>query len=412
MSTKKQLPASKRRVPELLAPAGDMERLQAAVRFGADAVYLAGKSFGMRTACHNFDPKQMQEAIAYAHAHDVRVYVTCNTVPHPSEFNELPDFLCQTYEAGADAFIVSDLGVFRLLRRLLPEAELHVSTQAGVVNAESANLFYELGARRIVPARELTLQELAMLRRDIPSDMEIEAFVHGAMCVSFSGRCLLSSYMTGRDSNRGDCAQPCRWKYALMEEKRPGQYFPIAEDHNGAYILNSRDMCMIDHIPELLAAGVTSFKIEGRAKSAYYVALMTNAYRMAIDAAVQGQKPEPWVLEEVNKISHRAYSTGFFFGEEPGQVYENGGYIRSYEVAAVAEKWENGVLVAAQRNRFFCGDTLEIVAPGQPPVELTVAEMRNAANEPIEAASHAEMELHIPCPVAVPQGALLRKVKN
>lgn len=398
--------------PELLAPAGDMERLKAAVRFGADAVYLAGKSFGMRTACHNFDHQQMKEAVAYAHAHGVKVYVTCNTVPHPDEFEILPDYLKQTYEAGVDAFIVSDLGVFRLIRRILPQAELHVSTQAGVTNAESANLFYELGARRIVPARELSLRELAMLRRDIPEDMEIEAFVHGAMCVSFSGRCLLSSYLTGRDSNRGDCAQPCRWKYALMEEKRPGEYFPISEDDKGAYILNSRDMCMIDHIPELLEAGVTSFKIEGRAKSAYYVALMTNAYRMAIDAALEGRKPEQWVLDEVNKISHRDYSTGFFFDHEPGQFYENGGYIRSYEVTAVAKDWANGILTVAQRNRFFVGDTLEIVAPGVKPVELKVTEMKNKDGEPVQAASHAEMILHIPCDTPVSEGALLRKLKS
>lgn len=402
---------SPRRIPELLAPAGDMERLRAAVQYGADAVYLAGKSFGMRSACNNFDEAEMREAIEYAHSHGVRVYVTCNTVPHPEEFAELPEFLHRTYEAGADAFIVSDLGVFRLLRRILPEAELHVSTQAGVTNGESANLFYELGARRIVPARELSLRELSLLRKEIPEDMEIEAFVHGAMCVSFSGRCLLSSYMTGRDSNRGDCAQPCRWKYALMEEKRPGEYFPIEEDEHGAYIINSKDMCMIEHIPELLAAGVNSFKIEGRAKSVYYVALTVNAYRMAIDAALAGRKPESWVLEEVNKISHRAYSTGFFFDQEPGQVYENGGYIRSYEVAAVAQEWKNGVLIAAQRNRFFNGDTLEIVSPGEPPVELTVRDLRNGEDAPIEAASHAEMELHIPCPFPVRAGALLRKCR-
>ena len=400
-----------KRKPELLAPAGDMERLKAAVRFGADAVYLAGKSFGMRTACHNFSPDEMREAVAYAHAHGVKVYVTCNIVPHPHEFEVLPDFLRETWAAGVDAFIVSDLGVFRLIRRILPEAELHVSTQAGVTNAESANLFYELGARRIVPARELSLRELAMLRRDIPEDMEIEAFVHGAMCVSFSGRCLLSSYLTGRDSNRGDCAQPCRWKYALMEEKRPGEYFPIAEDDRGAYILNSRDMCMIEHIPELLAAGVTSFKIEGRAKSAYYVAMMVNAYRMALDAAMEGRKPEPWVLDEVNKISHRDYSTGFFFDTEPGQFYANGGYIRSYEVCAAVLSWQDGVLTAAQRNRFFEGDTVEIVAPGTKPIELKVTGMTDVNGEPVASAKHAEMVLHIPCDMPVPEGALIRKLK-
>ena len=399
------------RRPELLAPAGDMERLQAAIRFGADAVYLAGKSFGMRSACANFDSEQLREAIDYAHRHHVRVYVTCNTVPHPDEFARLPAFLTETAEAGADALIVSDLGVFRLARRIIPEMELHVSTQAGVVNAEAAQLFYELGARRIVPARELTLAELASLRRDIPADMEIEAFVHGAMCVSFSGRCLLSSYMTGRDSNRGDCAQPCRWKYALAEEKRPGQYFPIETDSNGSYMLNSRDLCMIEHIPELIRAGVGSFKIEGRAKSVYYVALTVNAYRMAIDAAMENRPPEPWVLEEVNRVSHREYSTGFFFGGEPGQCETSGGYIRSYEVAAVAESWNDGMLTASQRNRFFCGDELEILLPGQKPVPLIVRALYDGNGTPIESANHAEMVLRIPCAVPVPAGALLRRAK-
>ncbi len=397
--------------PELLAPAGDMERLQAAIRFGADAVYLAGKQFGMRSACANFAPDELRAAVAYAHARGVRVYVTCNIVPHPDEMAHLPQFLTDAAAAGADALIVSDLGVFRVARRVVPQMALHVSTQAGVTNAESARLFYELGARRIVPARELSLAELAAIRREIPADMEIEAFVHGAMCVSFSGRCLLSSYLTGRDSNRGDCAQPCRWRYALTEEKRPGQYFPIEEDDRGTYIMNARDLCMIDHIPELMAAGVTSFKIEGRAKSAYYVACTVNAYRMAINAAMVGRPPEPWVREEVQRISHRAYSTGFFFGDAPGQCYENGGYLRSYEVAAVAQHWADGVLVAAQRNRFFCGETLEIVAPGRPPEPLPVTALFDGDGQPIASANHAEMVLRIPCAQPVAPGALLRHVK-
>lgn len=397
--------------PELLAPAGDLERLRTAIRFGADAVYLAGQKFGMRSACANFSPEELREAVAYAHAQGVRVYVACNTVPHPDEMAELPGFLTETARAGVDALIVSDLGVFRMARQQVPEMELHVSTQAGVVNAESARMFYELGARRIVPARELSLRELSLLRRDIPADMEIEAFVHGAMCVSFSGRCLLSAYLTGRDSNRGDCAQPCRWKYAVMEEKRPGAYFPIEEDGAGTYLFNSRDLCMIAHIPELIAAGVRSFKIEGRAKSSYYVALTVNAYRMAIDAAVAGRAPEPWVLDEVNRISHRAYCTGFFFDSEPGQVYENGGYIRTYEAAALVTGWADGVLFAAQRNRFFRGDTLEVVAPGEAPWALPVTELQNGDGVPIEAANHPEMALRIPCARPVPAGALLRRKK-
>lgn len=400
------------RRPELLAPAGDPARLEAAVRFGADAVYLAGKSFGMRTAPSNFTLEQMEESVRFAHGHGVRVYVTCNIVPHEADMEQLPGFLQQTARAGVDAYLVSDLGVLRVLRRELPQAEIHVSTQAGVVNAEAAAFFYEQGARRVVPARELSLAELKTMRQKIPADMEIEAFVHGAMCVSFSGRCLLSSYLTGRDSNRGDCAQPCRWKYHLTEEKRPGQYFPIGEDERGTYILNSRDLCMIEHLPELLDAGVASFKIEGRAKSAYYVALMTNAYRQALDAALAGRKPEPWVLEEVNKISHREYCTGFFFGDEPGQNLNSGGYVRDYEVVALVTGSSEGILQASQRNRFFEGDELELLQPGVKPLKLRVEELRGENGEPINAVPHATMPFSMRCPVPAMPGSLLRRQKK
>lgn len=405
------LPNSSFRRPELLAPAGDPARLEAAVRFGADAVYLAGKSFGMRTAPSNFTPEQMEESVRFAHKHGVKVYVTCNIVPHEADMGQLPEFLQQTARAGVDAYIVSDLGVLRVLRRELPQAEIHVSTQAGIVNSEAAAFFYEQGARRVVPARELSLTELKAMRQKIPDDMEIEAFVHGAMCVSFSGRCLLSNYLTGRDSNRGDCAQPCRWKYHLTEEKRPGQYFPIGEDKRGTYILNSRDLCMIEHIPELLDAGVTSFKIEGRAKSAYYVALMTNAYRQALNAAMAGRKPEQWVLEEVNKISHREYCTGFFFGDEPGQNLNSGGYVRDYEVVAQVTEWSEGILRASQRNRFFAGDEVELLQPGVRPLKLRTEDLRNESGEPIEAVPHATMSFSMRCPVSAVPGSLLRKQK-
>ena len=269
--------------PELLAPAGDMERLQAALDFGADAVYLAGQMFGMRTAPSNFTREQLQEAVALAHARGVRVYLTCNTVPRNQEIDLLPDYLAFVQNVGVDALIVTDLGAMDLAKRYAPKVELHVSTQAGIANYAAANAFYQLGAKRVVLARETTLEEIAEIRAKTPKDLEIEAFVHGAMCMSFSGRCLLSNYMAGRDANRGACAQPCRWKYALVEEKRPGQYMPIYQDGEGSYILNSKDMCMVRHLPELLRAGVTSLKIEGRAKSAYYVAVTTNAYRWALD---------------------------------------------------------------------------------------------------------------------------------
>jgi putative protease len=312
--------ALKNGMPELLAPAGGRERLEAAVRFGADAVYLAGKEFGMRAASPNFGPEELASAVEYAHDAGVRVYLTCNNVMRNDDFGRLPDFLRMARDAGVDALIVTDLGVLDLVRKVAPKMEIHISTQAGVTSWASANAFYRLGAKRVVLARELTLEEIAEIRAKTPADLELEAFVHGAMCVSFSGRCLLSEYFTGRDANRGDCAQPCRWKYALMEQTRPGRYLPVAEDGDGSYFLNSRDLCMIGHIPELVRAGVSSLKIEGRAKSAYYAAVTTNAYRCALDEyAEHPETPLPgWIAEELNKISHREYSTGFLLRRYAG----------------------------------------------------------------------------------------------
>ena len=271
------------RKPELLAPAGDMERLQAAVKYGADAVYLGGTMFGMRAAPANFNKEQLVEAVEYCHARGVKVYLTCNVLPRNDELAELPEFLKDAEKAGVDALIISDIGVLAMAKKYVPDMEIHISTQSGIVNYETSKAFYDMGAKRIVTARELKMTEIAEIRKNIPDDMDIECFVHGAMCVSFSGRCLISNYLVGRDANRGECAQPCRWKYTLMEEKRPGQYFPVVEDDSGTYIMNSKDMCMIEHIPEMIKAGITSFKIEGRAKSAYYVAVVVNAYRKAID---------------------------------------------------------------------------------------------------------------------------------
>lgn len=352
----------RKRSPELLAPAGDRERLEAAVRFGADAVYLGGSAFGMRAAPANFTFDELRCAVEYAHERGVRVYLACNTLPRNAEIDALPAFLTAWAECGVDAFIITDLGVLELARRYAPQVELHVSTQAGIVNYAAANAFYALGAKRIVTAREMSLAEIGELRARTPGELAIECFVHGAMCVSFSGRCLLSNYMTGRDSNRGDCAQPCRWKYHLVEEKRPGQYFPVEEDKDGTYLLNARDLCMIEHIPELISAGVTSFKIEGRAKSAYYTAVVTNAYRCAIDGYLRAQdqtgyRPEPWILEELTRVSHREYCTGFYFDKPQAnaQIFYDGGYRRDWEVAAVAGNTAGGLLHAVQRNRFFRG---------------------------------------------------------
>jgi len=292
---------------ELLAPAGDMERLVSAVRYGANAVYLAGKSFGMRAAPQNFGERELEQAIAFCHENGVKVYVTCNTLPRNGELSELPKFLSLCGELGVDAFIISDLGVLSMAKQYAPRVDRHISTQTGIVNYEAARTCFELGASRVVLAREVTLQEIAEIRTKTPPELELEAFVHGAMCVSFSGRCLLSNYMTGRDANRGQCAQPCRWEYFLTEKERPDRHFTIVQEEKGAYIFNSNDLRMIEHIPELAAAGVTSLKIEGRAKSAYYVASVTSAYRQAIDFFEErpGQPLPPEILEETEKISHR-----------------------------------------------------------------------------------------------------------
>ncbi len=397
---------------EVLAPAGDMEKLQMAVAYGADAVYMAGSAYGMRAAAGNFAPEAIGEAIAYAHAHGVRAYVTCNTIPNDREMALLPAYLEILEAAGVDAVIAADLGVLNACRKYAPHAAIHVSTQAGVMNSDTAKAFYDLGAGRVVLAREMTMEDIARMRENIPDDLEIEAFCHGAMCVSFSGRCTLSNYLTGRDANRGQCAQPCRWKYHLMEEKRPGELFEITEDTGGTYILNSRDMCMIDHVPELLAAGVTSLKIEGRTKSSYYAAAVTNAYRHAADAAMAGRPLDPVWSREVYKVSHRPYSTGFYYGQ-PGQYAPDACYFSESDVAAVVESCEeSGAAVLSQRNRFFPGDELELLMPGQLPITFVVGDMTDRDGQPVLAASHPKMELHTMLPVCAPKRSFLRKART
>lgn len=398
---------------ELLSPAGDMERLESALQFGADAVYLAGQEFGMRTAPTNFSMDQLKLAVEKAHEKNVKVYLTCNTLPRNDELPRLPEFLQYAKQIGIDALIVADLGVMKMAQQHAPGVDIHMSTQTGIVNYATANALYELGAKRIVVARELSLNDIAEIRAHVPDDLEIEAFVHGAMCVSFSGRCLLSAYLNNRDANRGDCSQPCRWEYALVEKKRPDQYMDITEDQYGTYILNSRDMNMIDHVPELAKAGITSLKIEGRAKSAYYVAVTTHAYRAAIDAYYKDPTaPLPkWISEEVHKISHREYNTGFYFGHEPGQVYENGGYVREYDVVAVCEDWNDGVVTLSQRNKFLKGDTLDVLEAGKEPYLITLDTMFNADGEEITEAPHATMIVKAPCPQPMAKGAVLRKAR-
>lgn len=397
--------------PELLSPAGDMERLKAAVQFGADAVYLAGKEFGMRSASPNFSDDELSAAVKFAHENNVKVHLTCNTLAHNGELQRLPDFFAFAQSIGVDAFIIADIGLMRMAQKYAPNVKIHISTQAGVVNYETANAFYELGASRVVLARELSLDEIAVIRAKTPKSLELEAFVHGAMCVSFSGRCLLSNYLTGRDANRGECAQPCRWKYALMEETRPGRYMPINEDGSGTYILNSRDLCMINHIPELVRAGISSFKIEGRAKSTYYTAVTTNAYRHGIDECFKSpSSPLPdWIPEELNKISHREYNTGFYFGGEPGQVYGSGGYVREYEVIAICTHYSEGIAILSQRNRFFSGDTAEVLEPHKEPYSLKLDYITDENGVPVQSANHAQMNIYLKTSKPISAGAILRK---
>ena len=403
------MPGEVRRPPELLCPAGDMERLEMAVRYGADAVYLAGESYGMRAFAGNFSPEELRDAVALAHSRGVKVHCTVNTMPRNDEASSLPQHLELLNDAGVDAVILADLGAFTLAGKYAPRCARHVSTQAGVTNYETARAWHDLGASRVILARELSLEEIRTIRDKTPRSLEIEAFVHGAMCVSYSGRCLLSNYMTGRDSSRGACAQPCRYHYALMEEKRPGEFFPIEEDGQGSYILNSRDMCMIDHLDDLMDAGLSSLKIEGRAKSAYYAAVVTGAYRHCLDAAAAGREADPVWRDEVEHVSHRPYSTGFYYGE-PGQYYATSRYIRNWQVIAlVTDCDEDGNATLSLRNKFRAGDAVEVVGPDVRPFALTVPEMTDADGAPLTEPRTPGTVFHMKLPRPVPAWSLLRR---
>lgn len=394
---------------ELLSPAGDMERLRMAVLYGADAVYLAGTSFGMRSFAGNFSPAELPQAVEFAHSHGVKVHVTVNTMPRNEEVSALPAYLERLQDASVDALILADLGAFTLAGKYAPRCARHISTQQSIANYECAKAWYELGAQRVVLARELSLEEIRVIRENTPKELEIETFGHGAMCVSYSGRCLLSNYMTGRDSNRGACAQPCRYQYALMEEKRPGEYFPVFEDEKGTYILNSRDMCMIDHLKALSEAGVDCLKIEGRAKSAYYAAVVTGAYRHAIDDVSAGREPDPVWRDEVEHISHRIYSTGFYFGQ-PGQYTENSRYIRQWQVCAIVENCDSGgVALCSLRNKFSQGDTLEAVGPNTRPFSFTVPAMTGLDGASLTELKTPQMKFFLSLPKQVPAYTILRR---
>ena len=397
-----------RRKPELLAPAGDMEKLKMAVLYGADAVYLGGTAFGMRSFAGNFTDEELPEAVRFAHERGVKVHATVNTMPRSGEVDRLPAHLEKLDAAGVDALILADLGAFRLAERYAPRCQRHVSTQQSVANYACAAAWYDLGAKRVVLARELSLEEIREIRSRVPEELELETFAHGAMCVSYSGRCLLSNYMTGRDSNRGECAQPCRYQYALMEEKRPGEYFPVFEDEKGTYIMNSRDMCMIDHVGDLMDAGVDCLKIEGRAKSAYYAAIITGAYRHVIDDVAAGRPADPVWRDEVEHVSHRHYSTGFYYGQ-PGQYYRNARYIRDWQVCAVVTACDgDGNATLSLRNKFAAGEQIEVVGPDTRPFAMTAPMMEDADGLPLAEPRTPQSVFRMKLPRPVPPMSIVR----
>lgn len=405
---------------ELLAPAGDLTKLVYAVLYGADAVYIGGEQFSLRTATANFSNAEMKQGVDFAHKKGARVYVACNAVPHNDEIKIFSEYLESLVECDVDALIVTDPGMFSIIRNIAPNMEIHISTQASTVNYETCNFWYNLGAKRIVLGRELSLDEISEIRNRIPNDLELESFVHGAMCMAHSGRCLMSDFLTGRSSNRGACAQPCRWKYYVLEEKRPGEYYPIEENEHGTFIFNSKDMCMIDHIPELINAGINSFKIEGRVKTEFYVASVVQAYRNAIDLcyndiSLYSEKISEF-LDEVNKVSHREYYTGFYYGYqgEKGQNYKNSSYIREWELIAVVKGYDpiKKRIIVNERNKFTVGETVEVLEAGKKPYLFTIEKMYNENGDFIISAPHAEMYVEIECEHAIgPFSFIRRKVK-
>lgn len=399
---------AERKKPELLAPAGDWEKLQMAVLYGADAVYLAGTSFGMRSFAGNFSDEELPRAVDFAHRHGVKVHATVNTMPRSGEVDRLPEHLEKLNDAGVDALILADLGAFILAGKYAPRCQRHISTQQSIANYACAQAWFDLGAQRVVLARELGMDEIREIRRRVDPALELETFCHGAMCVSYSGRCLLSNYMTGRDSNRGACAQPCRYQYALMEEKRPGEYFPVFEDEKGTYIMNSRDMCMIDYLDDLMDAGVDCLKIEGRAKSAYYAAIVTGAYRHVLDDVAAGRPVDPVWRDEVEHVSHRHYSTGFFYGQ-PGQFYEDARYIRDWQICAVVtDCTPEGLATLSLRNKFACGDQVEVVGPDTKPFTMTAPMMTDSQGLPLTEPKTPQMVFTMQLPHPVPSMSFVR----
>ncbi|ORX22353.1 peptidase U32 [Thermoanaerobacterium sp. PSU-2] len=399
---------------ELLSPAGDLERVKVAINYGADAVYFGGNNYGLR-ATVGFSMDEIKYAVEYVKNHGKKAYLTVNIFPHNDDLIGLPEYIYEVSKTGIDAVIASDPGVFSIIKEVAPKLEIHISTQANNVNYRSAIFWHELGAKRIVLARELSLEEIKQIRQKTPNDLELEVFVHGAMCISYSGRCLLSNYLTGRDANKGECTHPCRWKYYLVEEKRPGQYMRIEEDDRGTYIMNSKDLCMIKYIPDIIKAGATSLKIEGRNKSSYYVAVVTKAYRKAIDDYLEfGDRYvfDEGLLEELGKVSNRDFTTGFYFGK-PGSEshnYDSSSYIRNYNIVGMVIDYDDksGMAVIEQRNRFFLGDIIEIIGPKDMFVE-TIDKMYDIEGNEIGVAPHPQMIVKIPLKRKVEKYYILRK---
>ena len=390
------------RRPELLIPASSLEVLKIAVIYGADAVYIGGEAFGLRAKAKNFSMEEIREGIAFAHAHDVKVYITANILAHNGDLDGVREYFAELREIKPDALIISDPGVYMIAKEVCPEIERHISTQANNTNYGTYRFWYEQGAKRVVSARELSLAEIKEIRANIPDDLEIETFIHGAMCISYSGRCLLSNYFTGRDANQGACTHPCRWKYAVVEEKRPGEYLPVYENERGTYIFNSKDLCMIEHIPELMESGIDSFKIEGRMKTALYVATVARTYRRAIDD--YKQSPElyrehmAWYQEQISICTYRQFTTGFFFGKpsDEAQIYDNNTYVKEYTyLGIVGEQNEEGLYRIEQRNKFSVGESIEVMRPDGANITVTVQRIVDEEGNDMESAPHPKQVLYI-----------------
>ena len=410
---------NKRPAIELLAPAGDMEKLKTAVYYGADAVYFGGEMFSLRAGAGNLSVPEIREAMDFLHARGARGYMTINIYPHNEHLNLLRNYLMEIKDIPVDAFLVSDPGVMTILKEIIPDAEIHLSTQANTTNYMTARFWASMGVKRIVTAREMSLKEIREMRDQLPDEVEIESFVHGAMCISYSGRCLMSNFMTGRDANMGACTHPCRWKYSIVEEKRPGEYYPIEEDSHGSYIMNSRDLCMLDGIPDLAAAGVSSLKIEGRMKSAYYVATVVSAYRTALDhylADPDNYQYDPAWFTELCKASHREFTHGFYYNKPSAedQNYQSSDYIREYSFVGMVKgvEPETGFALVEQRNKFSIGDEIEIFGPGAPFTKEVITEMYNQEGEPVESAPHPQQIIKLKLSTPVKENYILRMKKQ